>query len=775
MKTEKTFPLSFEAKCSWSIKRIDRAVFSSGVLVLLALSPALGSTRPPQGQASVREQKTVLNAPIVLPRLNGPVNLDGFSDEPAWRGVVPLRLTQMEPTYGVEPSERAEILVGYDDRYLYMAGRLYDREPDKITSNSKQRDSDNPACDWFGLVLDSFNDKRNAVAFFTTPAGLRWDSTVFDDAQGKEPINPSWNTFWDVATARNDQGWFAEFRVPFSSLRFQDDSGRVAMGLIVWRSIARKNEWDIFPAIPPDWGFWSKFKPSRAQEVVLEKVYSRKPLYVVPYVLGGLGQNATLNQGRTAYGTARKAQSEAGLDLKYGLSSNLTMDLTVNTDFAQVEADNQQVNLTRFSLFFPEKRLFFLERASIFDFGFEAFEQNRLFYSRTVGLNDGRLVRIYTGARVVGRMGGWDLGFLEMQTAAEGGRPSENFGVMRFRRQVFNPYSYAGGIVTSRLGADGRFNLAYGLDGTIRLFGDDYLDVKWAQTFTNGKPNMFYSLDPAKVYIKWMRDNNKGPSYAFVYSRSGRDFDPQMGFESRHDYTRVYGGLYYGWFPGETSPLLSHKLSLESLVYQRNGDGAVESLTFGPTWAFATKSGFTGSISPQLVHERVSEKFSLSSRTFVPAGCYRFFNMAAELQTPQGNSVFAIFDAILGRFYDGRRVTLSVMPVWSVSSSLGLDAVYQFNRVVFPARGQEFTAHVFRLRALYMFDTKLSAAAFVQFNSAANLVAGNFRVRYNPREGVDFYLVYNENLNSSRNREFPALPLSSARTILLKWSYTFSF
>jgi len=418
------------------------------------------------------KQKSDLPDQLVLPRINGPVTLDGLSDEPAWKGIEPFPVIMYMPNFGVEPSERTEILVAYDDDFLYVAGRLYDREPSKIQANSKERDSRDPSSEWFSIFIDSFNDKENALAFLTTPAGLRNDFTISNDAVGADPINRSWNTFWDVATVCNDEGWFAEMRIPFSSLRFQDRNGHVVMGIITWRYIARKAEWIVFPAIPPNWGFISFEKPSKAQEVIFEGIYSRKPLYVAPYVLGGLGHYSELNEEKTIYQRIENLEHEAGLDVKYGLTSNLTLDITLNTDFAQVEADDQQANLTRFSLFFPEKRLFFQERSSNFDFNFETSEPNRLFYSRRIGIHEGKLVRIYGGARLVGRVGPWDLGFLSMQTAQTEDLPSENFGVFRLRRRVFNPYSYIGVISTTRFGMDGTYNVAYGLDGIIRVFGD---------------------------------------------------------------------------------------------------------------------------------------------------------------------------------------------------------------------------------------------------------------------------------------------------------------
>ena len=258
------------------------------------------------------------------------------------------------------------------------------------------------------------------------------------------------------------------------------------MGLTLWRFLAREQEFDLFPVFPADWGGYSHFKVSQARTVVFEDLQPETPLRITPYALGGAGQESVLNDAETAYDRQADPTYDAGLDIKYGLTSNFTLDLTLNTDFAQFEADNQQVNLTRFPLIFPEKRRFFLERASTFSFGFG--RPNRLFYSRRIGLFQGRQVRILGGARVVGRTGPWDVGVLNMQTAREpeigpGGQalPSENFGVARLQREVINEDSQVGGILTSRLGRDGSYNVAYGLDGLFRLKGEQHLGAKWAQ------------------------------------------------------------------------------------------------------------------------------------------------------------------------------------------------------------------------------------------------------------------------------------------------------
>lgn len=286
---------------------------------------------------------------LVIQRVNSPIKLDGLIDEPAWDGLEPLPHVEHGPNFGKEPSERTVVFVAFDDDYFYLAGRLYDSEPSKIQGLTKKRDTVTPSNDFFGIVIDSFNDKENALAFFTTPAGLRWDASIYNDMVAEDPESPpmnlSWNTFWDVAVIRNQEGWFVEMRIPFSSLRFQDEDGRVVMGIITWRWIARKNETIIFPAISPDSGAWSIMKPSQSQEVVLEGAHSRRPLYITPYVLGGHGRAYELDDKETTYQRKDDPVSEVGLDVKYGLTSNLTLDITVNTNFAQVEADDEQVNL----------------------------------------------------------------------------------------------------------------------------------------------------------------------------------------------------------------------------------------------------------------------------------------------------------------------------------------------------------------------------------------------------------------------------------------------
>lgn len=714
-----------------------------------------------------------INEPYEIPRINGQVTLDGLSNEAAWNGIKPFILIQHSPNYGKEPSEKTEVLLAYDNQYLYVAGRMYDNEPENIASNTKLRDSPDPSSEWWGIIIDSYNDKSNGLAFFTTPAGLRWDAAVSNDGQGSSPLNVDWNTYWDVATTRTNKGWFAEFRIPFSSLRFQNINGKVVMGIMTWRKIARKNETEIFPAIPNNWGTYSIFKVSLAKEISFEGITPQKPVYISPYVLSGTGFSYSLNEVGSHYNRNTKSQYHAGLDAKYGITNNLTLDLTINPDFAQVEADDQQINLTRYPLFFPEKRQFFQERASIFDFKFEQSLDNRLFYSRKIGTYNGELVQIYGGARLAGRTGPWDIGFLEIQTAPVDTLTSQNYGMMRIKRQIFNENSYLGGIITNVQGSNGHYNKAYGIDGDIKLIDDNYFQFKWAQTFENGKENKIFSLDPARIYMILQNRSIKGFSGGWSFSRSGKDYNPAMGFEMANAYYRTSAGLSYGIFPDSESEIYYVSPYLNSNIIINNSDGVTQSYIYYGGSEFQTKSGWYSNIQGEQHFENIPQVFYLSDNTFIPVGKYRFFNLNGYISSPSTSSIYLNSTLNIGSFYDGNRFTLEFDPAWHVSSSIDLSGAFQYNKLSFSSRNQELIANILRMKIVFMLDTKFSVSSFIQLNTEDKEIIDNIRLRYNPSEGTDLYLVYNDVINTSRYNLAPVSPFFRSRTILLKFTYSF--
>lgn len=741
-------------------------------LALAALSAALSAAPafaqeadgPPRAQEA-----------ITISRLTGAVVLDGYSDEPAWEAIAPFAMTMYTPTFGAPITEMTEARVAYDDEYLYMAARLYDSEPGRIRGNTFYRDQYS-GDDLLALVLDSYNDYDTGLWFVVNPLGTKGDRTVSNDAEfiSGDPMNPDWNAHWDVAVVQDDEGWFAEFRIPFSTLGFQNRDGRVTMGLIIYRYIARKNERQIYPAIPPDWvlGF---AKPSQAQRIVLGDVRARKPVYVTPYALGATERIPSLGTPPGGSGPEWRADTDAsaefGVDLKYTPSSNLSLDLTVNTDFAQVESDAQQVNITQFPLFFAEKRQFFQARASVFDFNTGG-ATNRLFHSRRIGLGpDGEPIRIYGGARLVGRIGGTDFGFLNMQTASTHLRPSENMGVLRARSRVLNPYSNVGAMLTTRLGDNGDRNVAYGLDGTLRLFGDEYLMLRWAQTFDNTFDDGDF-FDRQLMQVRWERRSDVGLSYIADFRRAGGGYLPGLGFQSRSDFLFYSGQVQYKRFLGTSSPLRSVALLAYSGNYIRNDDDSPWSRAIEPELRLAFKSDVEVGFALRGSFESVREPFPIGD-LFVEPGEYWFWEPEISLKLPRGALFRGDFLASAGSFYGGTRVALALDPTWTVSRYLELGPGYELNKLDFDDRDEATTTHLARMRVQLALNTRLSLATFLQYNSTIDLTSINARFRYHFSEGTDLWIVYDEGINMIRDiADTPRLPGSAFRTLQLKYSRT---
>ena len=711
--------------------------------------------------------------PITITRTTQPITLDGTSFEPAWGPVETWPAFQFVPNNGAPSTERTEFLVTYDENYMYFALRAFDTDPKEIRTNTLYRDQLS-GDDHFEFLLDTFNNNETALLFSTTPAGIRKDSEISNDASGGGITSGSWinadfNTFWDVATKTTDQGWFAEIRIPYSSLQFEDKNGTVEMGIILQRKIARKTERVVFPAVPPiaDYAF---LKPSLAQKIILHNVHASKPVYITPFGLTGFERTANNNSGPPLeYATNNK--NEIGLDVKYNLSNRMTLDVTTNTDFAQVEADDKQVNLTRFSLFFPEKRQFFQERESLFEFRMGEF--TRLFHSRRIGLtNDGYPVRILGGARMVGHIGAWDFGFMDMQTDKYQGLSSENFSVLRMRRQVLNEYSYAGFMTTGRLNTNGEYNYAIGLDGVFRLFGDDYFTMRLAQTFDkNLAPDAIY--DSAFLTAQLERRRRQGWGYRTILATMGPDYNPGIGFTRRNDFYQFDQTIQYSWIPGKNSRLIYHTLAVNGFSYYRNLDNNLETAQVEAEWKYSLKSGKFGGFEARVSQEDLLDSFKLSNSTAVPVGNYTFGHIGANFymtHTAQ-KQIGGSFN--IGSFYDGWKYNLDIGPKWYVSKHLELRGELGYINVQFPDRDQSFESFIGRIKIRAALNTKLSTNAFFQYDNINETLSANVRFRYNFREGNDMWIVYNNDLgNFDPTARFDSY-YTRNRTLLAKYTMTF--
>jgi hypothetical protein len=699
-------------------------------------------------------------APLVLARLEGRIVVDGRPDEPAWTAVPPLPLTQYAPSYRQAPAQRSLIRVAYDDEALYAAGWFYDEEPAGIRVNSLYRDRWN-GDDAFAIYVDAFNDNTNAKWFGTTPAGMRFDVLVSADG---EETNDSWDGHWDAESAITAEGWFAEVRIPFSTLGFQTIEGQAVMGLTVSRLVARTGERVTFPDIDPRFAFRS---PSQAHKILLRGVRSRTPIYFTPYALSGLNRgigDAAPDRDDWRY--------DVGADLRYAVSGTLTLDLTANTDFAQVEADTQQVALDRFPLFFPEKRRFFQEGSGVFDFPTTGGGQ--LFHSRRIGLTDDRRpVPVLAGARLVGRAGSWDVGFLDMQTDAFERTPSQNFGVLRLRRSVFNPYSLLGVMATSRVGG-GAHNLALGTDGVFRLSRDYYLTLKWAGTLDDRDPAGTGALDRSLWNARWQRRTERGLSYSLEGLRVGPAYRPEVGFLPRSDVTTA--NAVGNWYFFTDKSKYFRRVYPGALAFHtfRNSDRALETGTWAAWIQWDTKAGGGGWVEPKLFHEDVRDAFPIGN-TVIPAGKYTFADLQVVFRMPAGARLRTDVDARAGTFFDGTRAQVVVTPTWNVSRHLELGASYQLTRLRFDKRAEADDIHLAELSIRAALDARASANAFLQYNSTTRRVDLNLRLRYNLAEGTDLWVVYDEGLLTERTTEPGAarLPLSTGRALIVKATYTF--
>jgi hypothetical protein len=737
-----------------------------GCIVAVGMEPA-----PAEAQSQVPRNGPSGEPPVTLPRIDGIV-LDGVVDEAEWVGALQLEGVMHLPDFGAEPSERTVFYIAYDSEYLYFGCRAYDSEPDQVRITTLVRDVSTFNTDGCGLRLDTYNDEENALLFNTTPAGVRTDWAFANDATG--PPNQDWNAFWDAEGTLTDFGWSGEIRIPFSSLGYQVEDGRTVMGFSLARSVVRRNETTVHPAIPPNWGPASLAKPSMMRKMILTGLEPEHPVYVTPYGLGGGGHTHALNGLGDAWDRDDDRVLEGGVDLRYGITRNLNLDLSVNTDFAQVEADDQQVNLTRFSLFFPEKRRFFQERSAIFEFplGFN----ERLFHSRRIGLVGQEPVRIFGGGRLIGRVGDWDVGFIDMHTDDDGAGPGENLGVLRARRRVLNQFSYVGGIFTSRVGDDGSYNVLYGTDAVVRLVGQDYLTLNWAQSFDdvdalapdNGP------FDRSLVRVNWQRRGTDGPLYSANLVRAGAIFEPGMGFLRRRDYLAGEASVGYGWRPAGGSAFNRYGVTTGGSFVRRNAGGSIESAGYSLGGDLETRGGHRVGADASWSYEDLVRPFPLSAQASVPIGSYRFVEGSVSYGPPNGALLRPSARVSGGQFYDGTILSASFSPAWSVSRHLTLSGAYDVSHIEFAERGQDFTAHVARLRTELTFTTSTSASTFVQYNSADDVVVLNFRFRYNPTEGTDLYIVWNESLNSDRYAISPVAPLSQTRTLLVKYARTFT-
>ena len=483
---------------------------------------------PPAVVARGEDGRTTIRAV----RLESPLRIDGALDEALYADVPPISgFVQVEPQVGEPATEGTDVWVAFDDEYVYITLRCWDSQPERRVATEMRRDVQNyiSGNDVVNVFIDPFYDRRNGLSFTLNSIGARSDGQQIGNQ-----YNSDWNPIWAHGAGQFEGGWVVEMALPFRSLRYRPGRAQI-WGLNVLRVIRWKNELSVLSPVPPGRGLSSaQFAPLTATVVGIEAPATSRNLDIKPFAVSTLTTNKSVTPALSnAFGRS------GGLDVKYGVTQSLVADFTYNTDFAQVEADEQQVNLTRFSLFFPEKREFFLENRDTFSFGGVGnnAEAPIMFYSRRIGLDAGRVVPIEMGGRLTGRAGGYSVGALNIQTDdTPSGARATNFSVVRLRRDILRQSSI-GALVTRRSIAQSGTgdNLAYGLDGTFNFFNDLAVNTYWARTRTGGLSSDDTSYRAQLDY--------RGDRYGVQLEQLGvgRNFNPEIGFVRRPDTRRTLG------------------------------------------------------------------------------------------------------------------------------------------------------------------------------------------------------------------------------------------
>lgn len=707
------------------------------------------------GLALAQEAAEDPRATATAVRTDQAPTIDGRLDEPFWHRIAPVtEFLQREPEEGIPASERTEVRIAYDDHFLYFGMLMHDREPGGIRRNILQREGATPQDDRIMIGLDTFGDRRNGYVFEATPFGTQGDAIITDEAS----TNWNWEgVFWSEARVTAD-GWVLELAIPFSTLRYPDDRDPV-MGLAIFRSIRRKNEEAFWPLIGRDYRNHISQVSRYGRLTGLSGLARSRNVQVKPYVLLG-------RQTPGAGGMGAETPRDVGADVRYALSSSTTLDLTVNTDFAQVEADSAQINLTRFSLFFPEKREFFLERNDLFAFGVPRHPggfggpplEAATYFSRRMGLSQ----PIRAGARVSGKAGAVTYGLLNLQTGDEGALDGANYGVARARVDL-SPRRSIGAIVTNLQG-NGTYNRATGADMAFRFFRSSGFNGWVSRVWTpDNQPSA--AAGNANLLLR-----NDRFSIETDYLNVGRHFNPGIGFVRRTDMIRYKGEA--GWYP---RPALRgvRQLQLVGGAYYIEGQDHERQST--QARAEATIQ-FDSDDSITVEHTRdmdlTRDPFALTGHTVAP-GEYRFPFTSVSLNSNWSRRIYGNLNAGWGELYSAGRRQIGGGATVKISPYVRLGGSVERNVLDFRGADRPIATTLVGLNAFLATGRTLYSNWLVQYDSVSRDLQANIRVRLLYRPGSDFYFVFNT-AHRFDDRFNPRPASFDRRTVVTKLTYMLS-
>ena len=687
--------------------------------------------------------------------------------DPAWAAApVLVDFWQTAPAEGAPASEKTEVRILYTRDTLYFGVVCRDDDPSGIVVNGSRRDDPLDETDAFRIALDTYRDRQNGFVFGTNPAGLEFDGQFTNEGQGGGSsggpgaaggsltgFNKNWDGAWTVRTRTGDFGWSAEFAIPFRTLRYRAGDG--GWGLNLQRNVRRRNESAYWAPLPRQYDL---FRVSRAGTLEGLKPPPPRNLKLLPYALGEATHDA-------AAGTGSDASADAGGDLKWSVTPSLALDATVNTDFAQVEVDEQQVNLDRFSLFYPEKRPFFLENAGLFTAGSPG--EVDLFFSRRIGIGpDGQVVPIAGGARLSGKMGGFNVGLLDMQTrTGDTGVAASNYAVLRLSRELPNR-SRAGAILVNREGTGGLspggdHNRTYGVDGKWGVGRYGAVEGYAAKTDTPGLEgrDLAYNLGASLSSPAWELNAE--------YTEVQGNFNPEVGFLARTDFRKPEGVVLYRHRPKNFLGLLEVRPHVSYRGYWKPG-GFQESGFLHVDNHLEWKSGYEVHTGVDFTREGVLTPFEIYPGIVVPPGTYDHAETMLVLITNQGAKASFEARVTLGGFFGGSRASSVTTLRARMGEAFASSVDYSRNDVSLP-QGR-FVTNLVRMRVSYSFTPRIYLQALLQYNDVIDNWSTNLRFGWLHAANTGLFVVYNENRDTVRD------PLGLGvrdRSFTVKYSHTF--
>lgn len=707
------------------------------------------------GERSPSPQQNSEKRRIRASRITETIKVDGLLDEPAWSLAQPASdFLQQRPGEGVPASEKTEVLVLFDDKNLYIGIHAFDSDPAHINARELVRDATLSNDDKIEILLDTYNDKRNAFRFAVNPLGTQQDALITDEGRD---VNLSWDAPW-ISSGRIDQsGWIVEIAIPLTTLRFTE--GEDTWGLNSARIIRRKNEEDLWTSWQRSFGLE---RVSQAGQLVGVGEIKRRRLYEVkPYVSGGWREGAPQIG---APGFDAGLQGKVGLEVaKVGITPSLTGEFTANPDFGQAEVDSQIVNLSRFSVFFPEKRDFFLENAGIFLFGRQG--ENQAFFSRRIGLtDDGAPVPIDYGAKLTGKIGKYNVGFLQVQTRKLGeastslGIPRQQFTVLRVKRDILKR-SYIGAILVNRQGATSTggagYNRVGGADAEFNLTNHYKVKAFWMGSATPGVRSSAGSSRLESIF------ENDLYRFITVYEDVGAKFNPEVGFIERNGIHQYFGQFAYKPRP----KFIPHVDQMEfetQIEYYTDRAGNLATRQTELSWDTIFKNSSEFFFRPiEAVNDVLTEPFEIRKGIVIPPGTYKFNRPSVSFTSDLSKPIVLTAREKWGNFYSGKRYETSGGITWRPNSHLLVDLSESYNKVRL-SEG-DFSTSLFAGRLNYNFSRKLLTSALVQLNSAARLSLVNVRLRYIYHPNSDFFVIYNQSTGAGLERPSYSLQFKLTR------------